>query len=354
MDNNSIRFGIVGIGWWSYITHVPNLRATGKAEVVAISRRNGKALREAKEGLGVEHAFSDWHEMLEQTELDAVVVSTAHHVHTEPVLAGLERGLDVLVEKPMTLKGAEARAMVEKAGETGRLLAVAYNRRSSGLWRCVKRELEEGAIGIVRQVNVAFCYNQRFFWDAEALTPGVKGMMERLKQSVPPSFIPDELGGYWRGDSEQMGGGGFVDMGSHMVDLALWLGGGAPQRVVALTENAGLPVDCHVVAQGQLDNGVLVSLSSADGVRNGAGNVVTVFGDEGRLVVEGEEARISGDGEPRVLQVDLEDSNPALEFVNGLTEGEMHLASGREGADAVAFTEAAYASAVEGRVVAVE
>ena len=121
-----------------------------------------------------------------------------------------------------------------------------------------------------------------------------------------------------------------------------------------MLENAGLPVDCHVVAQGRLGNGVLVSLASADGTLKGSGGTVAVFGDEGRLVVEGSEARICADGDPQMLEVDLEDANPAAEFVSGLTGGEMHLATGREGADAVAFTEAVYISAAEGRAVSIE
>ena len=99
------------------LAHVPDLRKTGRAEVAAIARRNPERLARMQETLQVDRAFTDWRQMLDQADLDAVIVCTPHDAHTEPTLAALARGLHVLVEKPMALRSLDARAMIEAAEE---------------------------------------------------------------------------------------------------------------------------------------------------------------------------------------------------------------------------------------------
>src|SRR5438034_6458493 len=115
MATNKLRVGIIGIGWFAALSHVPNLRKTGQAEVVAICRRNPERLALAKEALNIDEAYTDWREMLNEAALDAVVVSTPHHLHVEPTIAALECGLHVLVEKPIALTSKDAWAMVNAA-----------------------------------------------------------------------------------------------------------------------------------------------------------------------------------------------------------------------------------------------
>src|SRR4051812_19645899 len=103
MSRDKLRVGIIGMGWWAFLAHVPNLRNTGKAEIVAISRRNAERLAMAKEATNVDHAYTDWRDMLAKESLDAVIVCTPHHAHLAPTVTALEAGLHVLVEKPIAL-----------------------------------------------------------------------------------------------------------------------------------------------------------------------------------------------------------------------------------------------------------
>ena len=143
MSEDKIRIGMIGMGFYAITAHVPALRDTGQVEIAAISRRNPKALADAKEALDVEGAYADWHDLLDRSDLDAIVVSTAHHAHAEPTIAALQQGYPVLVEKPMAVTSEDARAMVEAAQQANRLLAVGYNRRSQGCWRAAKQALEQ-------------------------------------------------------------------------------------------------------------------------------------------------------------------------------------------------------------------
>jgi predicted dehydrogenase len=356
MSDRKLRVGIIGIGWWALTRHAPRLQETGKAEIVAIARRNAQALADAKEILGVESAYTDWRMLLDKSNLDAVIVSTPHHVHVEPTLAALERGLHVLVEKPMTLTSQDAWAMVEAAERTKRVLMVGYDRRCAGCWRAAAQALEDGILGTIRQVNLSICYNYYWMWQAKRMPPPMQEMLNT--QGVPKSFFDDSLEGFWRRDPQQMGGGTFADSGSHFVDLGLWLGGAPPVEVVALTESAGLPVDSHVSLQARLANDVLFSFSSADGVPAGI-NRLTIYGDLGTLTADwvGEEVSdvvVHSVQGRETLGGDVPDTTPTAAFIDTVVEGSLNLSPALDGAYAVALTEAAYHSASEKRVVAVD
>src|SRR5688500_11222650 len=107
MADRKLRVGIIGIGHFAVSSHVPNLRATGRAEVVAAARRNADRLALAKRDLDIPATYTDWREMLASEVLDAVVVCTPHNQHVEPALAALDRGLHVLLEKPLCTSVAD-------------------------------------------------------------------------------------------------------------------------------------------------------------------------------------------------------------------------------------------------------
>jgi predicted dehydrogenase len=355
MPNDKLRVGIIGIGLYALMDHVPNFRKTGRAEIVAISRRNPQKLALAKEALGVNEAYTDWREMLDRSRLDAVVVSTPHNAHTEPTLAALQRGLHVLLEKPMCLTSKDAWAMVDAAERASRVLMVGYPNRCLGLWRTVRRTLEEGSIGQVRQVNLAFSSYRRWFWEAEALPEELQGLAEKLT-GMPAEFFDDWLN--WHRNPAEMGGGMFADIGTHVADLMLWLAGAPPTEVVAFSESAGLSVECFLNIQARLANGVLLSMTSADVVSKdlvGSQQRLVIVGELGMLIDDPEGGVwISRDGARRRVEAEIPDTTKADAFVSAVTEGGENLGPARDGAYAVALTEAAYRSAAEWRIVRVD
>src|SRR5262245_20432338 len=153
MTERKLRVGIIGAGLFALWFHSPQLRATERIELAAICRRSTKHLAIAQEALGVADTFTDWRDMLDNADLDAVVVSQAHHYHVEPTLGALERGLHVLVDKPMALRGRDAWAMVAAAERAERVLMVCYSSRADGQWQSLKRQLDAGIIGQLRQIN---------------------------------------------------------------------------------------------------------------------------------------------------------------------------------------------------------
>ena len=357
MFNGKIRVGVIGIGRFSFTNHIPNLRKTGKAEVVAISRRNYQALKDAQKLLAVPRAYTDWRELLEKEELDAVIISTAHHVLAEPALAALNRGLHVLLEKPMALTSKDAWSIVRVAEHSSKVLVVGFKERCFGIWRTVKKALDDGCIGTIRQINVAYSQGGQFFWEPECLFP--QSIQEYLRsQGIPDSFgfYKPLAKDYWRCNPTERGGGFFADGGSHKVDLALWLGGSYPVTVSAIAESDGLPIEHHIVAQVKLANGILVSLGSVDGVGEPLQfySRLTVFGDRGVVDTDGSKIFIKSSNGLRQLKSGTPDSNTAAEFISGIEGGVIYLTSAQEGAHVVSSIEAAYRSTKERRVISID
>jgi predicted dehydrogenase len=352
MTTNPLRVGVIGVGMFACYFHVPQLRATGRATIEAICRRNPERLAMASEYLGVERTFTDWRTMLDAVELDAVVVSTPHHQHVEPSLAALERGLHVLVDKPLALTSSEAWTLVDAARRNNRVLMVAYATRAEQGLRALKRRLDEGVIGEIRQISCAATTYRRWFWHAGTIPPDVFDVI-RSVIPLPDTFHEGWL--EWHRDPAQMGGGAFPDLGVYLLDTVLWMAGAPPVAVAAFTEKDGLPVECFVSAQARLANGALLSLTFADAAPQ------SVVSGERQLMIIGERGTIMDDhegqfwlhqgGERTLLPADAPETTIGEAFVAAVVDGKANLSPGEQGAHVVDFMEAMYRSAAEGRII---
>lgn len=357
MANELLRVGVIGIGLYATIAHVPQLRQTGRAEVVAISRRNAERLAFSQQQLGVADSYTDWREMLDKAKLDAVVISTPHDQHAEQGLASLQRGLHVLMEKPLALTAADAWKLVAAAQETQRVLMVGYNRRFYGMWRAVKDLLVENGIGQIRQINLQLACYRRMIWEGKK-TPWLRSMLQKETGWPDHYFDEWEEGRDWRSNSAESGGGMFSNTGSHFVDLVLWLAGSHPREVVAFSESLGMPAECLLNIQARLGNGVLVSISSADvesGGFSGQGSLV-IIGEEGIVtfdIAKPQEVWVTRGGQREQIAPTIADTNAAAAFVATILDGAPNMSPPHEGAYATAFSEAIYQSAAERRIVTI-
>jgi predicted dehydrogenase len=354
MSEQKLRVGVIGAGFWGVVVLPPKLRETGRAEVVAVSRRNPERLALAQQQLNVSEGYTDWREMLEKSALDAVLVCTPHDAHVEPTLAALEKGLHVYLEKPMTIKSADAWRLVEAAERADRVLTIGYNNRSNNVWRTVKRLLDDGAIGPLRQINATTGVDFRPFWQ---------------QMPMPPAFQSGFGGdlvapGNWRTQPERMGGGMFSDLGSHLQDLLLWLADGSPSQVTALAQRSG-DIELSIIdVLARLDNGSSLSItfngtvSGGDEFRFYGQGRVTCYGERGAVTVDlagtgmaPTEIWMDQEGNRAKVEPDGESSHPVVGFVATVLDGAPNPCPAHEAARAVMLTEAAYQSAQEGRVV---
>lgn len=105
---SKVQIGIIGTGWWAVENHIPVLQSRDDVEIVAICRLGREELDRAKSQFGISFGTEDYLELLALNNLNAVVVSSPHHLHFEHSYAALNRGLHVLCEKPMSLEPQEA------------------------------------------------------------------------------------------------------------------------------------------------------------------------------------------------------------------------------------------------------
>jgi predicted dehydrogenase len=191
---DKLRVGIIGCGGIATGKHLPAIRATGLADVVAFCSPRVEKARASAQTYGTPDAFvcTDYRELLAR-DLDAVYVCTPNSTHAEITVAALTSGKHVMCEKPMALDSAEALQMCETAEKTGKLLTISYQSRFRPDSQYLKAECAAGALGEI------------YYAKAKA----------RRRRAVPTwgVFL----------DQAKQGGGPLIDIGTHALDLALWL-----------------------------------------------------------------------------------------------------------------------------------
>ena len=233
-----IRIGLIGMGGMMH-GHVEVLGKYPEVEIVAIvdpAPSNLANHKRAHANLAKATEYSDYRPMLEKEKLTGVVIASPHTAHYEQIMAALDRGLHVCIEKPMCCRIDHAAEVVRKVRQTGKVLTIAYQRHMNGTYRYIRREIAAGKIGKVQAIQ---CFQT-----------------QEWKKLVV---------GTWRQVPELSGGGQLNDSGSHLVDIVLWMTGLEAETVSAQIDNCGTPVD----------------INSAISVRftNGAVGTVTVIGD---------------------------------------------------------------------------
>jgi len=142
----SVRVGVIGCGiMGSAVARVYAM--LDSVRLVALADVREDAVNALGDELDVAARYTDYRRMLERESLDAVSVATPDAAHTEPVLAALEAGCHVLVEKPLATRQAQAEAICRAVAQTGRKLQVAYNHRWLAPYHKVKELAASGELG---------------------------------------------------------------------------------------------------------------------------------------------------------------------------------------------------------------
>jgi predicted dehydrogenase len=109
----TIRVGIIGAGGITQYGHLPAYKNTPGVEVAAIADINEKKLAYVADKFGVPQKFTDYQEMLEQADIDAVSICTPNYLHREMSINSLNAGKHVLCEKPVAVTGEEAGSLLD-------------------------------------------------------------------------------------------------------------------------------------------------------------------------------------------------------------------------------------------------
>jgi predicted dehydrogenase len=227
----SARIGIVGLGTIGR-THWKVIRESSETTLIAISDPMPSALEFARaEGVP---AYADYREMLEKEKLDGVVVAVPNAQHVPVAIACIERGIAVLVEKPVADEVEAAHGMCKAAEARDVPLLVGHHRRHNIAVQRVRQAIHDGLIG--RPVTATVMYNQ-------------------LK---PASYFDLD----WR---RQAGGGPILINLIHEIDLIRFMFGEI-RSLQALSSNAvrGFPVEDTAAVLLQFESGAIATISVSD------------------------------------------------------------------------------------------
>jgi Oxidoreductase family, NAD-binding Rossmann fold len=151
--SGKLRMGVVGAGWWAVANHVPILKSRSDVELVAVCRLGQAELARVQSAFGIPYGTEDFAAMLNEAPMEALVVASPHSLHGAQAIAALEMGIHVLVEKPMTVSAADARAIAGLARSKGLHVLVPYGWNFMPYFAKARAFVRSGRIGRIRHVS---------------------------------------------------------------------------------------------------------------------------------------------------------------------------------------------------------
>jgi len=163
-------------------------------QLTAICHRNADRLAQVSAQWGVEKTYTDYAELLRESEIDAVILATPNHLHAPMTIEALTAGKHVFCEKPPAISAEEALQVKECVKRTGKLVMYGFMFRFSEKHNLIKRLRDEGMFGDIYYAKA--------------------GIIRRYGDP-----------GGWFSDRARSGGGSLIDLGSHIIDLSVRLMG---------------------------------------------------------------------------------------------------------------------------------
>ena len=155
MAGETLRIGFIGAGGNTTLRHIPGLQAIDGVELVAVCNRSEESGRRVADQFGIARVETNPQAIFDADDIDAVCIGTWPYRHREYAVHALEAGKHVLCEARMAMSASEAREMLATARLHPELVAQIVPAPMDLLvWRTVRRLLDEGALGEVREVHV--------------------------------------------------------------------------------------------------------------------------------------------------------------------------------------------------------
>jgi UDP-N-acetyl-2-amino-2-deoxyglucuronate dehydrogenase len=329
----ALRAGFVGCGNITD-THARATREAGLGIAAFFGRDPAKA--EALAGRFGGRVFARYEDFLAHRPMDLVVIGSPSGVHAEQGIAAAQRGLHVLVEKPIDVTTTRGEALVAAAETAGVRLGVLFQDRLKPDLVRLREFVRGGGLGRVLLVSA------------------------RVKWHRPPEYYSASR---WRGTKALDGGAALVNQGIHTVDLLVWLLGPV-ERVHALTATQLHAIEGEDVALALLRfaSGAVATLEATTAAFPGYPRRLEISGTEGTLVVEGDHlvaadlrspvpglVTTGAEGAESAGTAVVSDAAPHRrmieDFARAIATGGPPACDGREGLRSLALVEAVYAAA---------
>src|SRR5436309_6238857 len=143
---NKVRYGVIGLGWFGE-KHCEALAGLPNVELSALCTRREARLKEVAQRFGIQQTYTNYHDLLANTEVDAVSIVTMWDQHAAPTLAALRAGKHVFLEKPMASTAAECDAIVAAARSARGFFMVGHICRFNPRYAAAKAAIAAGRVG---------------------------------------------------------------------------------------------------------------------------------------------------------------------------------------------------------------
>ena len=345
---DKLRIGVIGVGNIGFV-HASCIYS-GAVQDACLA-----ALCDIKEEMQQELAahfpdvpfYSDCQTMLRQAQLDAVIVSVPHPLHSDIAMKAFRHGKHVLVEKPMDIRLSNARQLCAAARESGKQFSIMFNQRTGKLFAEARQIVQSGQLGQLKRSVwiITNWYRTQHYYDS----------------------------GTWRATWAGEGGGVLVNQAPHQLDLWQWICG-MPERITAFCSEAkyhNIEVEDDATVIARFPGGAEGVFITTTGEYPGT-NRLEISGSKGKLVLENgllkwwklkqDEREFCYESDKSFAHIDtecvqIEDDGNAhghqmilQNFVNSILYGEPLLSPGYDGIRELTIQNAAYLSAWKGNI----
>lgn len=254
-----LRVAVIGTRGHARRVAIPTILASERAEIVGVLGTDVERTREVAANLGV-RGYHSLEELAEGSGVDAVWITAPNHRHVEFASRLLAAGKSTLVEKPMAIDESSGHDLARLAGSSQAVLRVAYQHRFRAAHRELRNILISGALGDLGYLHIHRYWRFPYFAGQET----------------------HELSD-WRGSPDSSGGWSINDIGSHLIDLVIWLAGARPVSLLGAVftrQYPGVVNDSSNFLTMRLGSRCIVHLDSSN-VLESPGSLVEVYGDRG-------------------------------------------------------------------------
>jgi predicted dehydrogenase len=354
METSKIRLGMIGAGAIGSV----HLNTFGKLsdEVIlqGITDVYLPLAEKRAEEYGIKTVFNSAEELIHDPQIDAVIIGVPNKWHAPLAIQALKAGKHVLVEKPMGINSEAAKEIVRAQRESGKVVMVGHQMRWQWQFQQIKEQIEKGSLGKI--------YNAKTGWFRRKGIPGW---------------------GSWFTQKTEAGGGPLIDIGVHMLDIALYLmGNPKPVSVYGSTYaefgpkkkgigswgtpnwNGQYDVEDLATALIKMEDGSTLSLEVSWAVHMDTSNepFIHLMGSEGGASLSGNHAKILTEQFDRAIDIDLtppvseQDDRVQLSrhFIECIREGKQPITSAMSGLTNNLILDAIYESSITGREVVLD
>lgn len=263
MTVNILKVGVIGCGSIAQYRHLPEYEANPYVQIVAVCDSNKKRAKEVANKYGV-NMYTDYNELINCEELDAVSVCTPNDLHASISIVALQSGIHVLCEKPMATSKKDAEMMIEAAEKSGKKLMIGHNQRFVTSHQKAKQLIENGEIGKIYSFRTAFGHSGPENWSVDG------------KESW-----------FFKKDEAFLGAMG--DLGVHKADLIRYILNEEITEVGAFVETSAKTfsnVDDCAVCMLKSESGIIGTLAASWSYVSKEDNSTIIYGEKATLRLE--------------------------------------------------------------------